>query len=161
MAKIRASPTRISCRWLDFPGAADDVDRLRAASLGLTAARRRHQHADLAVLELARRADLFPQPDKRVNYIVACKMPIVQVDYGPVAHGNPGDAPRRHPNQPRPTVSLSALSAAPVIRLADIATVYPRSSIESINHYTVQRVHRVNANVDGRDLGGVAGDIQS
>ena len=32
--------------------------------------------------------------------------------------------------------------------------------MESINHYTVQRVIDVDANVDGRDLGAVAADIQ-
>ena len=39
------------------------------------------------------------------------------------------------------------------MRLGDIASVYPRSSLESVNHYTVQRVIDIAANVDGRDLG--------
>ncbi|HEX4178700.1 MAG TPA: efflux RND transporter permease subunit, partial [Rhizomicrobium sp.] len=33
------------------------------------------------------------------------------------------------------------------------------TDMESINHYTVQRVIDVDANVDGRDLGGVAADL--
>ena len=46
------------------------------------------------------------------------------------------------------------------MRLGDIANVYPRSSLESVNHYTVQRELDIAANVDGRDLGSTAGDIQ-
>jgi multidrug efflux pump subunit AcrB len=45
------------------------------------------------------------------------------------------------------------------LRLSDVASVVPYTDMESINHYTVQRVIDVDANVDGRDLGGVASDI--
>ena len=45
------------------------------------------------------------------------------------------------------------------MRLSDIAEVAPYTDMESINHYTVQRVIDVDANVDGRDLGGVAADL--
>ncbi len=47
------------------------------------------------------------------------------------------------------------------MRLGDVATIYPRSSLESVNHYTVQRELDIAANVDGRDLGATAADIQS
>jgi multidrug efflux pump subunit AcrB len=56
---------------------------------------------------------------------------------------------------------LAALPSAPVTRLADLASVYPRSTLESVNHYTVQREIDIAANVDGRDLGSVAADIQN
>ena len=39
-------------------------------------------------------------------------------------------------------------------------SVMPTNVMESMNHYTVQRIVDVNANVDGRDLGSVAADIQ-
>ena len=46
-------------------------------------------------------------------------------------------------------------------RLGDIAIgVAAVAALESINHYTVQRVIDVAANVDGRDLGATAADIQ-
>ena len=54
----------------------------------------------------------------------------------------------------------AAQPAAPVMRLGDIASIYPRSSLESVNHYTVQRELDIAANVDDRDLGAVAADIQ-
>jgi len=56
--------------------------------------------------------------------------------------------------------SLSATPGAPVLRLSDIANVAPANGMESINHYTIQRVIDVDANIDNRDLGGVAADIQ-
>jgi len=59
-----------------------------------------------------------------------------------------------------PANPLSATPGAPALRLSDIAGVTPTTDMESINHYTVQRVIDVDANVDNRDLGGVAADIQ-
>jgi multidrug efflux pump subunit AcrB len=59
-----------------------------------------------------------------------------------------------------PANPLSAAPGAPTLRLSDIASVAPYTDMESINHYTVQRVIDVDANIDGRDLGGVAADIQ-
>jgi multidrug efflux pump subunit AcrB len=49
---------------------------------------------------------------------------------------------------------------APVTRISDIATVRPATSMQSISHYTVQRVVDVAANIDGRDLGSTAADIK-
>jgi multidrug efflux pump subunit AcrB len=61
---------------------------------------------------------------------------------------------------PLTAVDPAAVPAASVMRLGDIATIYPRSSLESVNHYTVQRELDIAANVDGRDLGATAADIQ-
>ena len=45
-------------------------------------------------------------------------------------------------------------------RISDIASVRPTTSMQSISHYTVQRVVDVAANIDGRDLGSVAAEIK-
>jgi Cu/Ag efflux pump CusA len=42
----------------------------------------------------------------------------------------------------------------------DVAAIRPRSSLAAINHYSVQRVIDVAANVDARDLGAVSADIR-
>jgi multidrug efflux pump subunit AcrB len=55
----------------------------------------------------------------------------------------------------------AALPGAGVTRLSNLATLKPETSFESVSHYTVQRVIDVAANVDGRDLGSVAADIQN
>ena len=51
------------------------------------------------------------------------------------------------------SVTPSTQPAAPVMRLGDIASIRPTTSLEPVNHYTVQRVIDIAANVDGRDLG--------
>ena len=48
----------------------------------------------------------------------------------------------------------------PAQTLANVATITHRVSYENINHYTVQRVINVDANVEGRDLGSVSSEIQ-
>jgi multidrug efflux pump subunit AcrB len=95
-----------------------------------------------------------------VNYTVAVQIPTVAVDSVQGLMGIPVTAPGALV-APRQVAAIGSMPAAPVTRLADIARVYPRSTIESVNHYTVQRVIDVAANVDERDLGGVAGDIQA
>jgi multidrug efflux pump subunit AcrB len=70
------------------------------------------------------------------------------------------NTPVARPDPTLPTTPTT-LPASPVMRLGDVASIYPRSSLESVNHYTVQRVIDIAANVDCRDLGGVARDIQS
>src|SRR4029450_7076472 len=50
--------------------------------------------------------------------------------------------------------------SAQVTRIGDIATVRPGSAMNSINHYTIQRVINVAANVEGRDLGSTAPEIK-
>ena len=59
-----------------------------------------------------------------------------------------------------PANPISTAPGAPILRLSDIAGVGPAADMESINHYMVQRVIDVDANVAGRDLGAVAADIQ-
>ena len=49
---------------------------------------------------------------------------------------------------------------APTQTLSTVADVHPGVVPVQINHYTVQRVIDVGANVEGRDLGNVAADIQ-
>jgi multidrug efflux pump subunit AcrB len=56
--------------------------------------------------------------------------------------------------------SPSAVPEAATQLLSSVAEIQPGGSPEQINHYTVQRVIDVGANVHGRDLGAVATDIE-
>ena len=59
--------------------------------------------------------------------------------------------------------TLPAPTAVPTIpaqTLANVGTITHSVTPENISHYTVQRVLNVDANVEGRDLGSVARDIQ-
>ncbi|HEX7969375.1 MAG TPA: efflux RND transporter permease subunit, partial [Stellaceae bacterium] len=145
---------------LDYPALQIEVDRLRAARLGVA----QRDVASNLLTSLASSAlvapNFFLNPQNGVNYTVAVQMPIEAVnsidDVMGIAVGQPqGMVAAATPANP------AARPAAPVTRLADLARVYPRSSYESVNHYTVQRVVDVAANVDGRDLGSVARDIKA
>jgi multidrug efflux pump subunit AcrB len=93
-------------------------------------------------------------PVNGVNYFVAVQMPLPQVS----TVGQLMNMPMAGAGSP--ANPLSTAPGAPTLRLSDIASIAPTTDMESINHYTVQRVIDVDANVDGRDLGAVAADIQ-
>jgi multidrug efflux pump subunit AcrB len=101
--------------------------------------------------------NFFLNPQNNVNYSVAVQTPINKINgvSDLLSTSVSAPAPAATPSDP------AALPASPVVRLGDIATVYPRSSLESVNHYTVQRELDIAANVDGRDLGATAADIQA
>src|SRR6185312_15855500 len=101
----------------------------------------------------------FLNPHNNVNYTVVVKTPlkqlgsVSQVMATPITSGKP-------PADANTAGSPAAVPEAPTQILSGIATVQPGGSPEQINHYTVQRVIDVGANVEGRDLGAVASDIQ-
>jgi multidrug efflux pump subunit AcrB len=141
---------------LNYPSLQVDVDRLRAIRLGIG----QRDVASNMLTSLSSSSlvapNFFLNPQNNVNYIVAVQTPIDQIK-------SVNDLLNTPVARPDPTLPIipTTLPAAPVMRLGDIASIYPRSSLESVNHYTVQRVIDIAANIDGRDLGGVASDIQS
>jgi len=145
---------------LDYPTIQIDVDRQRAARLGVA----QRDVANNMLTSLAGSALVGPtyflNPQTGVNYIVAVQTPAdkIQTIYDVLnLPANPA-APNINPNLPVPT--LTAVPNSPVTRISDIASMRPTTTMQSINHYTVQRVVDVLANVDGRDLGGVASEIK-
>ncbi|WP_428493403.1 efflux RND transporter permease subunit [Rhodopila sp.] len=142
---------------LNYPALQINVDRLRAAELKVS----QRDVASNMLTSLSSSVlvspNFFLNPQNNVNYSVAVRTPISHINSVNDLLSTPVATP--------PTVLASAdpalLPAAPVIRLADVATIDPRSSLESVNHYTVQRELDIAANVDGRDLGGAADDIQT
>jgi multidrug efflux pump subunit AcrB len=95
-----------------------------------------------------------------VNYIVAVQTPADKINSIQDVMNLPANpaAPNINPNI-LPT-TLTTLPGNQVTRIADIASMQPTTSMQSISHYTVQRVVDVLANVDSRDLGGVASEIK-
>ena len=141
---------------LNYPSLQVDVDRLRAAKLNVS----QRDVANNVLTTLSSSSlvapNFFLNPQNNVNYFVAVQTPIKQIN-------SVGDLLRTVVNRPATdgASSPAAQPGAPVIRLGDIASVSPRTSLESVSHYTVQRELDIAANVDGRDLGSTAGDIQS
>jgi multidrug efflux pump subunit AcrB len=140
---------------LNYPTLQVDVDRLRAAKLNIS----QRDVANNVLTSLSSSVlvapNFFLNPQNNVNYSVAVQTPVDQIN---------SISDMLHTPVSRPDTSAvsnpAALPAAPVLRLADVAAVYPKSSLESVNHYTVQREIDIAANVDGRDLGSTAADIQ-
>ncbi|HMK34922.1 MAG TPA: efflux RND transporter permease subunit [Desulfomonilaceae bacterium] len=146
---------------LDYPALQVDVDRVRAANLGMS----QRDVANSVLISLSSSSLISPSfflnPVNNVNYTVAVQIPPRQIE-------SVGSL------QSIPITALSALELqqpiTPILptqtpqlnteTLANLATVYHRATPENINHYTVQRVLNVGASVEGRDLGSVARDIQ-
>lgn len=149
---------------LDSPTLQVDVDRLRAAQLGVT----QRDVSNNLLISLSSSSLVSPSyflnPANNVNYFVAVRQPMSAIE----SVGDLMGLPVSQPMVPQATnvanqfsaTQYSAMPNAPVTRMADIASVRPRSSLAAINHYSVQRVIDVAANVDGRDLGGVTNDIR-
>ncbi|HUB47440.1 MAG TPA: efflux RND transporter permease subunit [Acetobacteraceae bacterium] len=140
---------------LNYPALQVDVDRQRAIKMGIA----QRDVANNLLVSLSSSALVSPSyflnPQNNVNYTVSVQTPLDQINNT----GDLLDTPVKTPDALLGT-DVAGLPGAPVMRLADVARVYPRTTLESVNHYTVQREIDIAANVDGRDLGSTAGDIQ-
>jgi multidrug efflux pump subunit AcrB len=144
---------------LDYPSVRVDIDRLRAAQLGAT----QRDVASTLLTALSSSFTVSPSyflnPKNNVNYIVAVRQPIELIT----------SVPRMlaMPVLPSPALNIALPSPVPpsgppeaTVTLGNLATVRPDATPSEIDHYTVQRVVDVAGDTDGRDLGGVAADIQ-
>jgi len=144
---------------LDYPTLKLDVDRERAAKLGLT----QRDVANNVLISLSSSSLLAPSfflnPTNNVNYTVVVKTPLTRVDSIPSLLSTPMSGVSSAP-QSESSTALNSGPEAPAQRLSNLVDVYPQATPSQLNHYTVQRVLDVAARVDGRDLGSVASDIQ-
>ncbi|TMA18806.1 MAG: efflux RND transporter permease subunit, partial [Deltaproteobacteria bacterium] len=143
-ARIRRIPGASDVRIpqiLAYPALAIDVDRARAAQIGIT----ERDVANNLLVTLSSSSLVSPSfwinPRNNVNYFVAVQAPRYRVDSLPSLLGTPLGR----------NVQLIS-SSRPGVR--------PASGISMINHVSVQRVIDVQASATGRDLGGVTRDIQ-
>ena len=95
----------------------------------------------------------FLNPANNVNYFVAVRLPMAKVGSVNDMMDTAGQPALRADRRRRPTRSWRRCRTRRCRGCRDVATVRPRTSLESISHYAVQRVVDVAANVDGRDLG--------
>jgi multidrug efflux pump subunit AcrB len=141
---------------LNYPSLQIDVDRLRAAKLRIS----QRDVASNMLTSLSSSVlvspNFFLNPQNNVNYFVAVQTPRERINSIDDLMRTPVSAPA-----PLTSAEPDAVPAARVMRLSDVATIYPRSSLESVNHYTVQRELDIAANVDGRDHGSTAAEIQA
>jgi multidrug efflux pump subunit AcrB len=145
---------------LDYPALQVDVDRLRAAKVGMT----QRDIANNLLTSLSSSQLVAPSyfinPQNGVNYPVIVRMPMDSFSDVRDLMDIPVSRPLTDVAPVAAAVPLTTMPRAPGWRLGDVSTVTLKSTAESVNHYTIQRVINVAANVDGRDLGGTAADIQ-
>ena len=139
-----------------------DVDRLRAAKVGVT----QRDVASNLLTSLAGSSltspSYFLNPQNGVTYSVAVRVPTNSMSVVRDLMDVPvGRALTDIAGTSQPNLAPSAVPRAPGFRLGDLANVGVRTSAAMLSHYTVQRVIDVAANIDGRDLGGTARDIQA
>ncbi|HKS95206.1 MAG TPA: efflux RND transporter permease subunit [Terriglobia bacterium] len=146
---------------LDYPALKVNVDRVRAAELGLS----QRDVANTVLIALSSSSlvspNFFLNPANNVNYTVAVQVPIRQIDSVRSLLSTPLTPPEAATLlQPASLPSPTSLPEAPAETLGNVATVHPEVSPGEINHYTVQRVLDVEGSADGRDMGSVIHDIR-
>ena len=159
LRKIRGT-TDVGIRQvLDYPTLKLNVDRQRAARLGLA----QRDVANTMLIGLSSSAVVAPSfyinPANNVNYNVVVKIPLQSMQTVsdllkmPVTGANPALAT---------STSTTSPGANPfrVISLGNLVTLDSRTALSAISHFNVQRVLDVTANVEGRDLGGVIDEVK-
>jgi multidrug efflux pump subunit AcrB len=146
---------------LDYPSLQVNVDRERAAHVGLT-----ERDATSSLLIALTGTGLvdpnyYINPQNNVNYQVVTKFPIKEVSslnellQIPITPGSSGSV-----NQ-QAGIAPTDLYPQPLAQsIGNIAEVIPTTTMSQINHVNVQKVIDVLANIEGRDLGGVVREIK-
>jgi multidrug efflux pump subunit AcrB len=146
---------------LDYPTLFVNVNRERAAQLGLS----QRDVANSMLVSLSSSAVVSPtyyiNPDNHVNYLVAVEVPLPQMTSARDLMNTPvtrfGQSIDQHMVVARRTTD--PVPHEPVQTLDNIAQVTPTAVPDVIDHYTVARVLDVTASVTGRDLGSVVDGI--
>ena len=159
---IEETPGAVDVRQmqvLNYPALRVEVDRVRAARLGLT----QRDVAGNILTTLSSSAIVNPSyflNPNGVNYTVAVQTPIERMSSVEDLMATPVTSGAAPIVDARAAPRLDATPGALVTRLSNIASIRPETSYQSVSHYTVQRVLDIAANIDGRDLGGVVSDIK-
>jgi multidrug efflux pump subunit AcrB len=147
---------------LDYPTLKVDVDRQRAAQLGLS----QRDVASSMLVSLSSSSLVAPSyflnPVNNVNYTVVVKAPLQKVRSVPNLLSVPLTPPSAGALlQPIGPVSPLNLPQAPAQTLGNVSTLSSQVTMNQVSHYTVQRVLDIGANFEGRDLGSVTKDIEA
>jgi multidrug efflux pump subunit AcrB len=129
---------------VNYPEVRVNVDRSKAQQLGLA----QRDVTNSVLISLASSGQVAPNqwlnPVNGVNYTVAVQTPTYRIDSFDAMQRTPISAPG---------------GTGEMQLLGNLATLKRGTSRAIVNHYNVQPVYDVYANVDERDLGGVANDI--
>jgi multidrug efflux pump subunit AcrB len=144
---------------LSHPALALDVDRVRAAQIGIT----QRDVANNLLVSLSSSSLVAPSfwinPKNNVNYFVVVQTPLRQIDSVPSLLSMPLGRNVQLINSSTP-VTPGEQTVGGASYLGAVASLRPDSTLSMINHVSVQRVVDVHANVSGRDLGSVTNAIE-
>jgi multidrug efflux pump subunit AcrB len=145
--KIAAIPGAVDVhihQQVSYPTVQVDVDRNKARQIGLT----QQDVAQSMLISLSGTLQTAPNqwlnPKNGVNYQVAVQTPIYRVDTLPALANTP----------------ITSASGTASQLLGNLATFHRDETQIVIDHYNIQPVYDIYADVDRRDLGGVASQIQ-
>ncbi|WP_158793009.1 efflux RND transporter permease subunit [Granulicella sp. L60] len=145
--KIAAIPGAVDVhihQQVSYPTMQVNVDRNKARQIGLT----QQDVAQSMLISLSGTAQTAPNEwlnvMNGVNYQVVVQTPIYRVDTLPALARTPITTPNGNASQLLGNLATFKRDATPIV----------------IDHYNIQPVYDVYADVDRRDLGGVASEIQ-
>jgi multidrug efflux pump subunit AcrB len=163
-ARLRRIPGVVDVRIpqvLDYPTLNLDVDRQRAAQVGLS----QRDVANNLLTSLSSSSLVNPNfwlsPQNNVNYLVAVQTPLPRMRSTSDLLATPLTTPGSGNLRQTPTRTLTeAASPGSALYLGTFAQLSAGKTLASVNHSTIQRVINVQAAAEGRDLGSVGRDIQ-
>jgi multidrug efflux pump subunit AcrB len=129
---------------VDYPTMEVNADRTKARQVGLT----QSDVANSTLISLAGSGQTTPNywlnPKTQVNYAIVTQTPIYRINSLPTLARTPITSPNGNTTQLLGNVASFQRTLSPIIE----------------DHYNIQPVYDVYADVDKRDLGGVASDIE-
>src|SRR5438105_1336841 len=144
---------------LAHPALALDVDRARAAQIGIT----QRDVANNLLVSLSSSSLVAPSfwinPKNNVNYFVVVQTPLRQIDSVPALLSMPLGRNVQLISSSTP-VTPGEQTVGGATYLGAVANLRPDSTLSMINHVSVQRVVDGHANVSGHDLGTVTNAIE-
>jgi multidrug efflux pump subunit AcrB len=151
----------------DRPNLNLDVDRIQASQLGLT----QQDVSGSVLVSLSSTTQVAPNfwvnPTNRVNYRVAVQTPEYRVHSmdtllnTPIINGATAASRSRTDLKSVPPQTIDGFTTqAPPQLLSNLVNLRRSFSPANVNHYNVQPVYDIYADVQGRDLAAVAADVQ-
>jgi multidrug efflux pump subunit AcrB len=147
---------------LDYPAIKVDVDRIRAAQLGLTMRDVANNLLTSLATSFVTSPSFYINPENGVQYPVAVKVPLSKIQSTQDLISTPLTRLGSVPIQAEvdPAGSLVGQPQAPVQTVGNVSTIASQTMPNVVSHLNVQRVLDVTATADGRDLGSVVSDIE-
>jgi multidrug efflux pump subunit AcrB len=145
---------------LDYPTLKLDVDRDRAAEIGLS----QRDVANDLLTTLASSTLVNPSfwlnPKNNVNYLVVVQTPLASMQSTGDLLATPITTVGQPINQSISSSPTDSASTRGASYLGTISQLKPGRALGQVNHSTIQRVINVQGNADGRDLGALGTDIR-